>query len=106
VFLRVLADAPEKPLELLSLIDALTNQPGRENIDRFAHIVREFRGWEISHATWPARFMQDSELNWLHHPPPIDDIQRPRGIENLDGSPSPAARWPRAIPSRKLPNLV
>jgi predicted nucleotidyltransferase len=73
-FLRVLADAPEKPLELLSLIDALTNQPSRENIDRFAHSVREFRGWEISHATWPAQFMQDSELNWLHHPPPIDDI--------------------------------
>jgi predicted nucleotidyltransferase len=73
-FLRVLESAPEKPAGLLSQIDELAKTPTRENIEQFGRTVREFRPWEISHATWPAQFMQDSEVNWLTNPPPIDDI--------------------------------
>jgi len=73
-FLRVLENAPEKPPQLLEQIEQLAQQPTRERIDVFAHGIRSFRSWEVSHATWPAQFMRDSEMNWATHPPPIDDI--------------------------------
>lgn len=73
-FLRVLENAPQKPPTLISEIIALAANPTKESIEQFGRTIREFRPWEISHATWPAQFMQDSEVNWLSHPPPIDDI--------------------------------
>lgn len=73
-FLRVLEGAPEKPPALLSLIERLAAEPDRETIDAFGDCIRGFRTWRISHATWPAQFMADSELNWLEQPPPVDDL--------------------------------
>jgi predicted nucleotidyltransferase len=73
-FLRVLESAPEKPESLLAEIDNLAKAPTGENIEQFGRTIREFRPWEISHATWPAQFMQDSEVNWLTNPPPVDDL--------------------------------
>ncbi|HTO04472.1 MAG TPA: hypothetical protein VL069_12255 [Opitutus sp.] len=73
-FLRVLETAPEKPPTLMSEIAGLAANPTRQAIEQFGRTIREFRPWQISHATWPAQFMQDSEVNWLSHPPPIDDI--------------------------------
>ncbi len=73
-FLRVLARAPEQPPGLLDRIEQLARLPTRELIDDFAQSIRTFRSWEISHATWPAQFMADSENNWLHQPPPVDDL--------------------------------
>ena len=55
-------------------IERLARDPTRESIDAFAAAIRGFRPWEISHATWPAQFMQDSEMNWLHHPAPVGDM--------------------------------
>lgn len=73
-FLRVLAGAPDKPPRLLELIQELAEAPTRERIDAFAATIKGFRGWEISHATWPAQFMRDSEHNWVDRPAPVDDI--------------------------------
>lgn len=73
-FLRVLAGAPEKPAGLVEQIDQMVRTPGAETIERFSRSIREFRGWEITHATWPAQFMQDSEFNWRSGAAPVDDI--------------------------------
>jgi predicted nucleotidyltransferase len=73
-FLRVLADAPEKPAGLMEQIDAMTRAPDTETIEQFSRSIREFRAWEVTHATWPARFMQDSEFNWRSGAAPVDDI--------------------------------
>lgn len=73
-FLRVLAAVPQQPPGLMAQVEALALDPTRERIDTFAESIRGFREWKISHATWPAQFMADSENNWLHHPPPVDDI--------------------------------
>jgi hypothetical protein len=73
-FLRVLEQVQDKPPALLSLIERLARAPDRATIDAFGEAIRGFRSWEISHATWPAQFMADSELNWLSLPPPVDDI--------------------------------
>lgn len=73
-FLRVLADAPEKPAGLMDQIDQMVCTPNAETIERFSRSIHEFRGWEITHATWPAQFMQDSEFNWRAGAAPVDDI--------------------------------
>lgn len=73
-FLRVLASAPEKPPELLEQIEALARTPDADQVERFTSSIREFRGWEIDAIGWGARFMLDSELNWLHGAAPIDDL--------------------------------
>lgn len=73
-FLRVLANVPQQPTGLIAQINALADDPTRERIEEFAQSIRGFRPWTISHATWPAQFMADSENNWLHHPAPVDDI--------------------------------
>jgi hypothetical protein len=73
-FLRVLADAPDKPAGIVPLIESLAAEPTAERIDQFAAAIRGFGTWRISHATWPAQFMRDSEVNWLGQEPPIDDL--------------------------------
>lgn len=73
-FLRVLADAPDKPRRLMELIQVLAEKPDAAAIEQFGETIRQFKGWEISHATWPAQFMQDSELNWLRQDAPVDDL--------------------------------
>lgn len=73
-FLRVLESAPDKPAGIMPLIDALATEPTSERIEQFARMIREHKTWEIGEAAWGAQFMQDSELNWLNAPPPIDDL--------------------------------
>lgn len=73
-FLRVLADVPDKPPRLLEMIERLADAPTRERIEAFAATIKGWRTWEISHATWPAQFMRDSEQNWVEQPAPVDDI--------------------------------
>lgn len=73
-FLRVLAAAPDQPPGLLPCIEELARAPARENVEHFGQLIRGFRGWELAPNTWSALFMQDSELNWLNGPAPIDDI--------------------------------
>jgi len=73
-FLRVLAEAPDKPPRLLETIQALAEAPTRERVDEFAASIKGWRTWEISHATWPAQFMRDSEQNWLEQAAPVDDV--------------------------------
>ncbi|MFZ5895300.1 MAG: nucleotidyltransferase domain-containing protein [Myxococcota bacterium] len=74
-FLRVLAAAPEKPAQLLDQIELLAREPSRPAIDAFAASIRGFRPWQADQASWPAQFMQDSELTWLHGGgAPVDDI--------------------------------
>ena len=73
-FMRVLASAPDKPAGFVELIEALASAPDGDEIERFASMVREYGTWEMSEGSWGAQFMRDSELNWLHAPPPVDDL--------------------------------
>lgn len=73
-FLRVLERAPEKPADIVAQIEQLARTPATETIESFVHTIRSFRGWEVTHAIWPALFMQDSELNWRSGTTPVDDL--------------------------------
>lgn len=73
-FLRVLAQAPEKPAGLLPAIERLLAAPDAEGVERLVALVRAFRTWEIDSIGWGAEFMAETELSWLSGVAPVDDI--------------------------------
>jgi len=63
-FIADLRKAPQKPDNLISLMDTLLNQPSKAAVDRFCESVLAFRSWEMPPEGWPARFMKDTEWTW------------------------------------------
>jgi hypothetical protein len=72
--LRVLADAPERPPDLLERIAAVYADPTEGNLLALWGAVKGFRTWEGGERPWPVQFLLDSELNWLGGATPIDDL--------------------------------
>ena len=72
-FLRVLADAPDRPDGLIEAIDELTGQPSAATVARFYELVKGWRDWGLTDP-WPSVFMADSEMNWLDGHTPVDDL--------------------------------
>jgi hypothetical protein len=71
-FLRVLADAREKPVGLMeSIKDVLATQTPA-TIERLHDSIASFREWPD--VSWSHQFMVDSELNWMTGHTPIADI--------------------------------
>ncbi len=73
-FLRVLAQAPDKPAEVMEQIEQLARDPSRDTIDLFYNTLKNFHAWEMSPAGWGGQFMLDSEWNWLAGQTPVDDL--------------------------------
>ena len=73
-FMRVLAQAPEKPAGLLPALERVLTAPDAAGIDQLVAMIREFRTWEIDSVGWGAEFMEESELGWLRGAGPVDDI--------------------------------
>ncbi|MEY4548986.1 MAG: hypothetical protein RL685_5181 [Pseudomonadota bacterium] len=71
-FLRVLERAPQKPPELLPLMQELARDPQPDTATRFVELLRAIGTWPTS--SWGPQFMIDSELSWLHGNSPIDDL--------------------------------
>ncbi len=65
-FLRKLQDAPQKPDDLMALIDHLLNEPTKANADRFCEAILSFTAWDVPPEGWPARFMEDTEWAWRY----------------------------------------
>jgi hypothetical protein len=72
-FLRRLQDAPEKPVEWMTLIDHLLNEPSKANADRFCEAILNFTTWPAPPEGWPARFMEDTEWAWRRGSAAIGD---------------------------------
>ncbi len=72
--IRVLESAPEKPVDLIETMLALSAGPDRKNVARLHRSVNRFRKWGLSQREWPEYFMRDSELTWMEGPSPIADI--------------------------------
>ncbi|MBM3675609.1 MAG: hypothetical protein FJW88_11835 [Actinobacteria bacterium] len=71
--IRTVAELPEKPDDLLPLATALLHEPTVATAEAFALSVLLFTEWPQPTAAWSATFIEDSEWNWLDHPPPIED---------------------------------
>jgi len=71
--LRVLSDAPEKPDNLMALIDRLLAQPSQANAKAFFESIKSFRDWGVRDDQAPVRFMIDSEWTWRDGRSPVED---------------------------------
>lgn len=73
-FLKVLENAPDKPAGLMELIWPLYEEPNADASRAFFEAVKNFQAWPTAGPSWPAQFMVDSEMNWVEHEAPIDDV--------------------------------
>ena len=66
--------AENKPASFLEDVDALLAAHDLERIGAYCDTIMAFAGLEGDALHWPDQFMRDSELNWLTHDPPVDDL--------------------------------
>jgi len=74
LFMDQLRAAPEKPENLMELIDALLQAPGAETARAFYDAIKRFRWWNEAAELWHARYMRDTELAWLDNRAYVADI--------------------------------
>jgi predicted nucleotidyltransferase len=70
----VLARVPDKPAQMLDLMETVSQQPSSANAGAWYELITGFREWESGTTFWPNHFMRDSELTWLAGLSPIDDL--------------------------------
>lgn len=72
--LRETAKAQHKPDRFDESVQKLLAGHDLPLVGQFCAQVMEFLGIEEKSLDWPNHFLHDSELNWLAHEPPIDDV--------------------------------
>jgi len=72
-FMNELRRAPEKPDNLMELMETLLAHPCKAHADQFCDTILKFTEWPTPSEGWPARFMQDSEWNWRSGHTPLAD---------------------------------
>ncbi len=66
--------APLQPEAFDARLHDLLGRPSLAAAQRLQDAVLAFVGDGARDLDWPTQFMLDSELNWLHHEAPIDDL--------------------------------
>jgi len=74
LFMEELRRAPEKPENLMELIDVLLDEPNPENAKAFYDAIKGFRFWNEAWEAWQTRYLKDTELAWLDNRAFIGDI--------------------------------
>jgi predicted nucleotidyltransferase len=74
--LRVVQTAPRQPPELAAKIEQLLTGHSWERVDGTCLDILAFVGisFDEANATWPSRFMRDTELRWVSEESGIDDL--------------------------------
>lgn len=74
--LRELAADPRRPVALVAAIQRLPVAHDLPAVERLCLDVLAYAGIdpEKTNATWPTRFMEDTELTWMSREPAIDDL--------------------------------
>ena len=66
--------APDKPANLMELVDALLDEPTAENAKAFYDAVKGFKFWNEAWEAWQVRYLKDTELAWLDNRAFVGDI--------------------------------
>jgi len=74
LFMTELTRAPEKPENLMELIEALLEEPNAENAKAFYDAIKGFKFWNEAWEAWQTRYLKDTELAWLENRAFIGDI--------------------------------
>lgn len=72
--LRETAKAEYKPVAFEESLQQLLTVHDQNHINHLGDQVLEFVGIAEKPPDWPNHFLRDSELNWMLHEPPIDDL--------------------------------
>jgi len=73
LFMQTLEKAPEKPKNLMTLINTLLNDRSSTNAEALYNAIKEFRKWEIREF-WAIRFLLDTEWAWINGEPYVGDL--------------------------------
>jgi hypothetical protein len=71
--LRSLQDAPEKPDNLMDLIDTLLAHPCKANAEALRDCLKDFHDWGVDAYEANANLMLNVEWAWRNGPPPLAD---------------------------------
>jgi len=74
LFMTELKRVPEKPDNLMELIEVLLEEPNAENAKAFYDAIKGFRFWNEAWEGWQTRYLKDTELAWLDNRAFIGDI--------------------------------
>jgi predicted nucleotidyltransferase len=74
LFMAELGSAPEKPANLMPLIDALFAEHTAGNAKAFYDAVKDFRFWNKAWEVPAVRFLKDTELAWLENAAYVGDV--------------------------------
>jgi predicted nucleotidyltransferase len=74
--LRVVEAAPRQPAGFMAAIEQLLTDDSWPRVEAFSREVLDFAAVDPAEldAAWPSRFMKDTELFWVAHEAPIDDL--------------------------------
>jgi predicted nucleotidyltransferase len=73
LFMQTLEKAPDKPENLMFLINALLKNKNSKNAQTLYNTIKDFRKWEIQEL-WAIRFMLDTEWAWIDGKPYVGDL--------------------------------
>jgi predicted nucleotidyltransferase len=65
---------PKKPKDFNELLESLLLTPSFETAQKLTDGLLSFVGLKERDVDWPNQFMVDSEMNWLYHEAPVDDL--------------------------------
>ena len=74
LLMNALRKAPDKPENLLELMDKLLEEPNSKNALVLYDTIMNFRKWNEANELWPIRFMLDTEWAWIDGKTYIGDI--------------------------------
>jgi predicted nucleotidyltransferase len=72
--LRVLETAESRPENILIRINNLLEKSSVDSVNSYVKLIFDFIGYTENEIDWPNYFIKDSELNWLDHEAPVDDL--------------------------------
>ena len=70
---RALAEAQDKPADLLALMDQALAQPSAETMEAFYKCILDFASWDTPPEGWPTCFMDDTEVAWRRGCAAVED---------------------------------
>jgi|SRR5690554_286094 len=72
--LSVLGQAQDKPGGFEQAIIQLMTGHTLAIVEEFCHGILDYAGVDEKNLDWPNQFLLDSELNWVEHEAPVDDL--------------------------------
>ena len=64
-FLSAVESAPDRPENVMTLIDAVILTPDKKNIEALYRCIKKYQKFKLGLFEWPCIFMADSELAWM-----------------------------------------